>query len=84
MVGREGGTMPGKAAKVWITEKQQVLLEEFARSRTAARCVSQRAAMILAAFAGRANEDIGLEVGLNRQQVGLWRRRWRDAWDALC
>jgi hypothetical protein len=30
------------------------------------------------------NEQIAVEVGLNRQQVGLWRQRWRDAWDSLC
>jgi transposase len=23
-------------------------------------------------------------VGLNRQQVGVWRQRWREAWDSLC
>jgi hypothetical protein len=30
------------------------------------------------------NEEIALPVGLNRQQVGIWRQRWRDAWEALC
>ena len=35
-------------------------------------------------FAGMLNEEIALHVGLNRQQVGLWRQRWRDAWKPLC
>ena len=75
--------MPGKAAKVTITERQQAVLEEMSRSRTEALIISQRASIILLAFAGRRNEEISIEVGLERKQVGLWRRRWRDAWEAL-
>ncbi len=76
--------MPGKAAKVVITERQQVILDELSRSRSESQMISQRAKIMLPAFAGRANEDISREVGLERKQVGLWRsRRWRDAWDAL-
>jgi transposase len=76
--------MPGKAAKVRITERQQAILEEFSRSRTQAKCVGQRATIVLSAFLGMLNEEIASEVGLNRQQVGVWRQRWRDAWDSLC
>lgn len=75
--------MPGKAAKVVITERQQVILEELSRSRSEAQMISQRAKIILLAFAKRSNEQIAAEVGLERKQVGLWRRRWRDAWEAL-
>jgi transposase len=76
--------MAGKAAKIIISEKQQVLLEEFRRSRTVAKGVVQRATIILLGFQGLFNEEIALRVGLNRLQVGIWRQRWRDAWDALC
>jgi transposase len=75
--------MPGKAAKVTITERQQAMLEELSRSRSESQMSSQRARIILLAFAGRSNEQISRDVGLERKQVGLWRRRWRDAWDAL-
>jgi transposase len=75
--------MPGKAAKVTITERQQRVLEELSRSRTEALMISQRASIILLAFAGHRNEKISIEVGLERKQVGLWRRRWRDSWEAL-
>ena len=75
--------MPGKAAKVRITERQQVVLREFSRSRTESAALAQRARIILAAFEGRLNEDIAAEVGLNRKQVGAWRRRWQAAWEAL-
>ena len=75
--------MPGKAAKVRITERQQVILEELSRSRSESRMISQRAQIILLAFQGRLNEEIAGEAGLERKQVGLWRRRWQVAWDAL-
>jgi len=75
--------MPGKAAKVVISERQQKILQEFSRSRSESKMISQRASIILAAFAGDANQDIAVEVGLERKQVGLWRRRWRDSWEQL-
>lgn len=76
--------MPGKAAKIRVSERQQGLLEEFSRSRTVSKAVSQRATIVLLGFQGLLNEQISLRVGMNRQQVGVWRQRWRDAWDALC
>ena len=76
--------MAGKAAKIIVSERQQVLLHEFSKSRTVAKGVVQRATIILLGFAGLLNEEIALQVGLNRLQVGLWRQRWRDAWTALC
>jgi transposase len=76
--------MAGTAAKIIISERQQKLLEEFRKSRTIGKCLAQRAAIVLLGFAGILNEDIALQVGLNRIQVGLWRQRWRDAWEALC
>ena len=76
--------MPGTAAKIIITERQQKLLVEFSKSRTLGKCFAQRATIILLGFAGMLNEDIAVQVGLNRMQVGIWRQRWRDAWEALC
>src|SRR5580658_6207911 len=76
--------MAGTAAKIIISERQQKLLEEFSKSRMIGKCIVQRATIILLGFTGMLNEEIALQVGLNRQQVGTWRRRWRDAWKALC
>jgi len=76
--------MPGKAAKIIVSERQQILLREFSKSRTAGKGVVQRATIILLGFAGLLNEAIAVQVGLNRLQVGIWRQRWRDAWEALC
>lgn len=76
--------MPGTAAKVRVSEKQLEVLEEFSRSRTEARGTVQRASIIVLGFQGLMNMQIAVEVGLNRQQVGVWRQRWQAAWDSLC
>jgi transposase len=76
--------MPGTAAKVRVSEKQWAVLQEFSRSRTVAKGIVQRALIWVRGVQGLLNDQIAVEVGLNRQQVGVWRQRWRDAWDSLC
>lgn len=76
--------MPGSAAKVTVSEKQYAILQKLSRSRTVSEAVKQRATIMVLAFQGLLNEEIAPQVGLNRQQVGVWRQRWRDAWDSLC
>src|SRR5579859_1921092 len=76
--------MAGTAAKIIISERQQKVLEEFSKSRTIGKCIAQRKTIILLGFSGMWNEEIALKVGLNRIQVGIWRQRWRDAWQGLC
>src|SRR5271168_1469600 len=75
--------MAGSAAKVVITERQQQILHKFSVATTLAKRLVQRATIILLAFAGIDNEAIALEVGLERHQIGLWRRRWQRAFNDL-
>jgi len=75
--------MAGKAAKILLTEKQQKILQTISRSTTAPKRLIQRASVILMAFAGMVNVTIADEIGLRRKQVGLWRRRWQQSFDAL-
>jgi len=75
--------MPGKAAKVQCTEKQQTILKKIAHATTASRRISQRAQIILGARDEMLNQDIGAQIGLHPDQVGLWRRRWQQSYDAL-
>ena len=75
--------MPGKAAKILVTETQSAILEEIAASRTAAVRLVQRAKIVLLAFAKNNNEQVGEVVGLNPQQVSVWRKRWRNEWERL-
>jgi len=75
--------MPGKAPKVIITERQQEILHQLTHATTTAKRLSQRAQVILLAFERLPNEDSASRVGLERHQVGRWRRRWVQAFDRL-
>jgi transposase len=75
--------MPGSAAKVVISERQQAILQTLSRASTVAKCLVQRATLLLLAFGGLANRDIAAQVDLERHQVGLWRRRWQAAFPKL-
>jgi transposase len=75
--------MPGKAAKITITERQQEILRTVCNAPTASSQFRQRASIILLAFEGLSNPAIAEQVGLSRRQVGLWRRRWAIAWNRL-
>jgi transposase len=75
--------MSGKAAKVVITECQQAVLLKFRNATTVAKRLSQRADLILLAFAGLDNDAIAQRIGLERHAVGLWRRRWQRAFHPL-
>jgi transposase len=75
--------MPGKAAKVLITERQQEILTTMTRSRGCAQGLAQRAHMILLAFEGWKNEAIAEFLDCERHGVGIWRSRWKDAFGDL-
>src|SRR5262249_35020779 len=49
---RGGCHMPGRAAKVTITERQQQVLRTMTRASTSAPALAQRAGLILLAFDG--------------------------------
>ena len=72
--------MPGRAAKVKITERQRAALEAIVRRATAAQRTVRRARIVLLAAAGGLhNGAIGAAVGCERHDVALWRRRWAAA-----
>ena len=75
--------MAGSAAKVVISERQQKVLRKLSTATTVAQRLGQRATIILLAFSGLANQGIAQQVGLGRCQVGIWRRRWQDAFADL-
>ena len=75
--------MPGTAAKVLLSELQMEILQEIEASRTASVRLVQRAKIVLLSFAKQNNEQIGEVVGLNPQQVSVWRKRWKADWNRL-
>src|SRR5260370_36678599 len=77
---KQGGfVMPGKAAKVTITERQQEHLQALVRRTTAPQRLVQRARIILRAFEGWKNDRIAEHLRCQRHQVGIWRQRWQNA-----
>jgi transposase len=75
--------MAGKAARVVITERQQVILRQLSVATTVAFRLRQRALIILLAFEQRLNRDIAAIVSLGPDQVGAWRRRWQQEFERL-
>jgi transposase len=75
--------MSGKAAKIRLTEEQEDILQQIIRSTTASKRLVQRVGVILLAFGGALNMAIADKIGLGRRQVGLWRRRWQQSFNAL-
>ena len=75
--------MPGSAAKVVITERQQTMLRQITAAPTSPVRLVQRAEVVLRAFAGEENQAIAHRIGLDPTAVGVWRRRWAKAWSKL-
>src|SRR5262249_55773956 len=75
--------LAGSAAKGVIRERQEKVLAKLSTATTLAQRLVRRAPPLPLAFAGVANQDLAREVGRGRHQVGVWRRRWRDAFDNL-
>ena len=72
--------MPGSAAKVVITERQQAMLRQIAAASTSPVRLVQRAEVALRAFAGEEKRAIAQAIDLEATAVGRWRRRWAQAW----
>jgi putative transposase len=75
--------MPGMAAKVIITERQQQVLQTMAFSRCCPQGLAHRADIILLAFAGLKNDEIATKLTCERHGVGIWRKRWQKAFHQL-
>ena len=75
--------MPGMAAKVIITERQQEVLQVLVWSRSCPQGLAHRAEIVLLAFEGSKNEVIAARLGCERHGVGIWRRRWQKAFKRL-
>jgi putative transposase len=64
------------APVVMLEPEQREQLESFATSRTLPHALVVRARVVLMAAGGMQNIDIAREVGLSRETVGKWRRRF--------
>src|ERR1035438_7072598 len=67
-----------RAPKVWLTTEPQDDFARFARSRTLAARLVQRAQIVLQAAAGKADVEIAQTLDITRQTAGFWRRPFLD------
>ena len=65
-----------RGTKIWLSQELRDDLERFARSRTLAARLVQRAQIVLMAAARMSDQEIAQAVGVVRQTVGLWRGRF--------
>jgi hypothetical protein len=75
--------MPGSAAKLVITERQQMVLRQIVAAKSSSVQLAQRAQIILRAFEREENRAIAAAIDLDPTAVGVWRRRWVQAWPKL-
>ena len=66
-----------------LTERQQEVLREMVNARGCPQGLALRADMILRSFAGERNDLIARDIDCERHTVGVWRKRWRAAFDSL-
>ena len=65
-----------RGTKIWLSQELRDDLERFARSRTLAARLVQRAQIVLMAAARKSDQEIAQAVGVVRQTVGVWRSRF--------
>jgi transposase len=65
------------AAPVEVTEEQRATLEAIVRKRTSPQQLVMRAKIILCAAEGKGIRPTVRELGVSRDVVQCWRRRWQ-------
>lgn len=66
------------AVEIELTPSEKQELQSWSRSRTLPSGLSRRAKIVLLAAEGFQNLEISEKVGLNRLDVGKWRRRFSE------
>ena len=66
------------AAEITLSQSERQTLEKWARGRSTAVRLTQRARIVLLASKGLSNKDIATDVGVSRYLVGRWRSRFAE------
>jgi transposase len=66
------------AVTIELTDEEREVLEGYARRRTTAQALAQRARIVLRCAQGGENTEIAEELKLNRNTVGRWRKRFHE------
>ena len=75
--------MPGPAPIVVLTDRQKGVLEAMVRAPSTPQRLTERARIVLMSARGQQNLKQASELGIDRQRVRRWRRRWAKAQQRL-
>lgn len=78
MVGVLAWGMPTPIAPTRVSKRQRAELEKLVRSRTTEQRIVERCRIVLLSADGYANAEIAREVGVARDTVILWRKRFEQ------
>jgi len=66
------------AVSIELTDEERQALEAWTRRRTSAAALSQRSRIVLACATGEGNTQVADRLGVHRNTVALWRRRFLE------
>ena len=66
------------AVPIELSPEEREVLEGWTRRRTTAAALSSRARIVLAAAGGESNTALAARLGVHRNTVSLWRRRFLE------
>lgn len=69
--------------KTQVSRRQRDILEAIRRTKKAAQRLVERASIVLMSSEAMADREQGERLGVNRQRVERWRRRWNEAEERL-
>ncbi|MCH2246734.1 MAG: helix-turn-helix domain-containing protein [Crocosphaera sp.] len=72
-----------KALPIQISSRTEMLLQQIVRGTTNPYRLVRRAKLILGAVHGESNSSMSRRLELDREQVALWRKRWREQSEKL-
>jgi putative transposase len=72
-----------KSQPIFLSERQQSVLEKIARRQTSSVQLARRVQIILQIGQGKNNQQVATEMGIHRETVRQWRERWLGAAERL-
>lgn len=75
--------MARRAVKVTVSFAQRQVLERIVRSKTEPAALVERARIVLMSAEDMTNQRQANQLGVDRQRVRRWRRRWQEGQEAL-
>jgi putative transposase len=73
-----------RAIPIDVSPRQRTTLEQIERASSTSQQLAERCRVVLLATEGDSNESIGRALGVDRQLVRRWRRRWAEGHKRLC